>query len=193
MKTFFIVPGFKQGPKSKSFQWLKVYLTKKGFRVVIVPITWDRKVMSDHVAELVSAYAKEKSNVNYILGFSYGAVATFVAANELKPKKIFLCSLSPDFKEDLTVMKPWILRYIGKNRVADLKNRSGREIAKALKVPSILFYGSVEGKQYPQLIKRSEETVKLARNSKLVVVKGAPHAIDHLEYQKVLKAELSRI
>ena len=193
MKTFFIVPGFRQDPRSRSFKWLKDFLTKKGFRVVIVPITWDRRVMSDHVKEFCMIYHTEKSNVNYVLGFSYGAVATLMTANQLKPKKIFLCSLSPDFREDFSAMRPWIRRYIGMNRVKDLKKRSAVAIAKTLKVPSVVFYGEAEGKKYPQLKKRCTETAMLAKKSKLVVVKDAPHAVYHPEYQRALKAELGKL
>src|SRR5690606_37231643 len=96
-------------------------------------------------------FHKHKGRQNYVLGFSYGAVIALITANDLKPKKIFLCSLSPDFKEDSKNMKEWIKKLIGKNRYKDIQTRSGRKIAQELKVPSVIFYGEKEGKQYPKL------------------------------------------
>jgi pimeloyl-ACP methyl ester carboxylesterase len=147
--------------------------------------------MGDYVKDFEIFYLANKGKKNYILGFSYGAVITFILANVLKPKKIFLCSLSPDFKEDLESMKPWIIKYIGKKRFKDAKTRSAIKIAKELSVPSVLFYGEKEGKAYPKLKKRAEETVKLARNSKLVVVPKAPHDISFSEYKITIMREFS--
>lgn len=191
--TFFIVPGFKQKATGKGFTWLRQYLQKKNFNVIPVPINWPRRVMSDYIEDFKSCYQKNKSQPNYILGFSYGAVIAFSTASELNPDKIFLCSLSPDFKEDLSAMKPDMKKYIGRKRLKDSSSRSGKKIAQELKVPSIIFYGEKEGKQYPQLKLRCEETVKLAKDSKLVVVQKSPHKIDTPAYVKSIKNELENL
>ena len=189
MKKIFIIPGFRQKPQDKQFAWLKKFLISKGFNVSLVPITWARRTMTDYAAEFENFYEKNKTDENYIFGFSYGAVIALITANKLKPKKIYLCSLSPDFKEDIIYTKQWILNYIGKNRVADSLNRSGREIAKKLIVPIVIFYGEEEGRQYPQLKIRCEETVKLSEKARLIVVKESPHNIAHPEYMAAIKAE----
>jgi pimeloyl-ACP methyl ester carboxylesterase len=146
--------------------------------------------MNDYTEEFKVFYEKHKTAENYVLGFSYGAVIAFLSANDLKPEKIYLCSLSPDFKEDLPKIKSWIERYVGKRRMAEMKTRSGRSIAKKLRVPSVIFYGEVEGRKFPSLKTRCEETAALAKRSRLVIVKDAPHDIKHPEYQKALKAVL---
>ncbi len=119
-----------------------------------------------------------------------------MTAQELVPKKVFLCSLSPDFKEDI----PWalkhfpdIVKYIGKRRFENVKTRSALAIAKKLTIPSVVFYGETEGKKFTQLKKRCEETVKLARKSKLIVVKDAPHKIDDPEYKKAIMKEIDTL
>jgi pimeloyl-ACP methyl ester carboxylesterase len=193
VKTFFIIPGFAQKANHKGFRYIKNFLTQKGFRVVVADMTWQRRTLSDYAKEFEEIYTKEKSATNYVLGFSYGAVTAFLTANELKPKKIFLCSLSSAFKEDMRSIKPWVAKYLGKGRVEDSKLLSGRALAKGLNVPSVIFYGEKEGKQYPQLKKRCTETAKLAKNSKLVVAPSAPHQIDHSEYKKALLAELAKL
>ena len=189
MKKNFIIPGFKQKPTHKSFVWLKEFLNQKGFEVVLVPITWERRTMTNYVSEFENFYNKNKTQENYIVGFSYGAVITLMTAEKLKPQKIFLCSLSPDFKEDVKYMSSFIRRYIGKRRVADCLRRSGHDVAKTLTIPAVIFYGEKEGKQYPRLKKRCEETAHLAKNATLVVVKDSPHDISHHEYVQAIKKQ----
>ena len=189
-KTFFLIPGFGMQAKDNSYFWLVKYLEGKGMKVIKTPVKWNRKVLSQNAKEFVEFYNKNKSDENYVLGFSYGSVITLLTANILKPKKVFLCSLSPDFSEDQKLMTPTIVKYIGKRRFADTKTRSGKKFAKELLIPSVIFYGEAEGKKYPSLKKRCEETAKLAKNSKLVVVKAAPHQIDFPSYIEVIKKTL---
>ena len=90
MKKIFIIPGFKQKTTDKQFVWLKKFLITKGFSVSMVPITWDRRTMTDYALEFENFYERHKAKDNYVLGFSYGAVIAFITANKLKPKKIKL-------------------------------------------------------------------------------------------------------
>ena len=173
-KTFFIIPGFKQAPTAKNFVWLKEFLAGRGFKVIVIPVRWNYRTMPDWVKEFIAVYDTNKTDANYILGFSYGAVIAFLAANTVKPEKIFLCSLSSDFKEDIPSMKKWIKNYIGKRRIAEATKISAKDYASKLEIPSVVFYGEAEGRQYPQLKIRCEETVRIARGSKLVIVKDAP-------------------
>lgn len=186
-RTFFLLPGFKMQIKDKSFGWLVKFLKDKGFKVVGVPVKWERTTLSQNAESFKDFFGKHKGKDNYVLGFSYGAVITLLTANSLKPKKIFLCSLSPDFIEDNKHMKGWIKKYIGKNRFDDVQTRSGKKLAKNLSVPSVVFYGEKEGKRYPRLKVRCEETAKLAKNSKLIIVKDAPHQIDFPAYIEAIK------
>jgi pimeloyl-ACP methyl ester carboxylesterase len=188
-KKIFILPGFKQKATDPEFAWIEPFFQKKGFSVVPVPIRWNYRTITDNVAEFKDFYEKNKSKNNYALGFSYGAIIAFISANNLGLKKLYLCSLSPDFKEDLAGMKPWILKYIGKKRVEDMKKRSGRDIAKKLSVPTLIFYGEKEGKEFFNLKKRCEETANLAKRARLIIVKGAPHDISYPGYIETIKKE----
>lgn len=189
-KTFFIIPGFKEQATDENYAWLFEFLKTKNYKVVPVPIDWNYKTLSDNKAELVDFFKKYKGGEYYILGFSYGSVLAMLIADEIKPKKLFLCSLSPDFSEDIKFMPLEIKKYIGKRRFLDIKNRSGEELAKSLNFPVTIFYGEEEGKQFPQLKKRCEETVKLVPKAKLVVVKEAPHKIDFPSYIYAVKEEI---
>jgi len=182
MKNIFVIPGFKQRTNDASFHWLQKFLKAKGYKVIMAPITWNRRTMNDYVVEFEKFYLKHKADENYILGFSYGAVIALMAGERLSPKKLFLCSLSSDFKEDLPRMKKWIIRYLGKRRVAEIATRSGRKVAKELSIPTIVIYGEEEGRQYPELKIRCEETVRFAKNARLLVAKDSPHNISHPGY-----------
>lgn len=188
-KTFFIIPGFKQKANDKSFLWLEKLVKSTGYSVVKVPITWERRTMKEYVQDFIEIYEKYKSDENYVLGFSYGAVIALLSANAVKPNKIYLCSLSPDFKEDVSAMTPWMQKYVGKRRIAYSLKTSGREVAKNLRIPSVIFYGEAEVKDYPQTKVRCEETVKLAARSRLVVVEKSPHQIDFPAYQAAIIKE----
>lgn len=173
------------------YQWLIQYLKNKKFEIIKVPIRWNYHTLTQNAEEFKKFFLKNKKRENYILGFSYGAVLTLLTANVLKPRKIYLCSLSPDFNEDRTYMKKWEKRYIGKRRYTDTKTRDATQLAKELEIPSVVFYGEKEGEKYPQLKLRCEETSRLAKNSKLIVVKNASHNLADFEYQKAIKSILN--
>jgi len=189
-KTFFIIPGFKQRVSSEPFAWLVKFLKQRGFEVVEVPVTWDRHTNTECAKDFQDFYRKRKSKKNYILGFSYGAVIAFISATVLRPEKLYLCSLSPDFREDLSYMKPWIKKDLGKKRIADVKQRSGRGIAKMLRMPITIFYGEKEARRYPALKIRCEETAQLAKDARVVIIKNAPHDIHYPSYEAAIKKEI---
>jgi len=195
-KTFFIVPGFRMQPKSTAFSWLVKCLKTMDFLVYEVPIHWKNRTLTQNTQELINFYTKNKGDKNYILGFSFGAVLTFLTANKLNPEHIYLCSISPAFKEDKYTNQKEInrvLKVIGKRRFLDAKNRSAVNLAKNLKCKNTIFYGEEESKRYPKLKKRCEQVHRLARKSKLVVVENAPHKIDFSSYIQAIKTELFKI
>ena len=187
--NFFIIPGFRMQTTDKPFAWLVDFLLSKGFNVIKVPVEWNYKVLSQNAEDFVDFYLKNKGEKNYILGFSYGAVLAFLTANQLNPNKIFLCSLSPTFREDRDWNKK-IINYIGKRRFEDSLKIGARDIAKNLKISSVIFCGEKEADQYPALLKRCKEVAKLSPKSKLVLVEKAPHQIDFPTYVDAIKKEL---
>jgi pimeloyl-ACP methyl ester carboxylesterase len=186
-KTFFIISGFKTQVTKSEYEWLITYLEGKGVRVIKVPVKWNRHTLTENANEFISYFNAFKSKENYVLGFSYGAVITLLTANILKPKKVFLCSLSPAFKEDSESEDSSLIHYIGKKRFADLSTYYAKTLAKNLQIQSVVFYGEKEGDMYPKLKKRCEDTAQLAHNSRLVVVKDASHQIHFSTYQEAVK------
>lgn len=100
-KTIFIIPGFKEEPSDKQYKWMVNFFNEKGFFVKIYPVKWNYNTISNNVKSFKEYYLKHKTDNNYLLGFSFGAMIAFVSAPELKPDKLYLCSLSPYFKEDI--------------------------------------------------------------------------------------------
>jgi len=148
----FIIPGFKESITDGSYKSLKKFFESKGYQVKLVPISWNYKTMSDYIKQFEDFYVKHKSDANHVLGFSYGAVVAFSTAEKLGIKKLYLCSLSPDFLEDVTGMQDWIKKYIGIRRLEDCLTRSGREVARKLTVPTVIFYGEKEADEFPQIL-----------------------------------------
>lgn len=186
-KTIFLIPGFKTQIKDPLYKELVSYLEKKNYTVQPVPITWNNRTLTKNAVEFNNYFEKNKGKVNYVLGFSYGAVISLMTAKIIKPDKLILCSLSPDFKEDSKMMPGWLIKYIGVNRYLDTKTRSANNLAKSLDVETVILYGEKEGADYPQLKKRSEEIAKHSKKTKLIIVKNAPHDISFPTYIEALK------
>lgn len=186
MKTLFIIPGFTHHPGEQKYDKLKKYFEQKGFRVIVVPITWRWKVMSDYVKQFEQIYTKNRGNENIVLGFSFGAMIALISAKNLQPDRLILCSLSPYFKEDHKDLKWWWKGVVGVNRMTDFKKYSANALAKQVKAPTMMFYGSVEGIKHPMMKKRIVAVAKLIPGTKVIVVSEAPHDIGHPEYFKAI-------
>ena len=150
-KSVFIIPGFKEQVSDPQYQWMVTYYGEQGYIVHMSVITWKNRVMSDYVREFSNYYISRKTEENHIIGFSYGAVIAFISANDLKPDSLALCSPSPYFKEDIQYLKPSWKKEVGVNRIGDFKKYEAIKIAKKINLPTIVFYGTVEGEKYPQL------------------------------------------
>jgi esterase/lipase len=186
-KIIFLIPGFKTQITDPLYRELVLYLESKNYTVQPVPITWNNRTVTKNAEEFNKYFEKNKGKVNYVLGFSYGAVISLMTAEIIKPNKLILCSLSPDFKEDSKMMPDWLKKYIGVNRYIDTTTRSANNLAKSLSVETVILYGEREGADYPQLKKRCEETAKQSKKTKLIVVKNAPHDISFPTYIEALK------
>ncbi len=143
--------------------------------------------MTDYIQQFEVFYRKYQTEENHVFGFSYGAVIAFSSAEKLEVDKLYLCSLSPDFCEDLIDMQEWIKKYIGIRRLRDCLRRSGRELAKQLSVPTVILYGEKEATEFPKIKTRAMETKELAKSVKVIEVKDAPHDISFPAYREAIE------
>ncbi len=156
----------------------------------MVPIHWDRRVMTEWVTEFEQFFAKYRGVKNYVLGFSYGAMIALASAKRVHPDKLFLCSLSPYFNEDLPKIPVRWKKFIGKRRVQDFKKFRVAEITKETKIPTTVFLGEVEAKKFSTLEYRCRETAKHLKAS-LITIPGAPHDIGNAHYQQALDTHIA--
>jgi pimeloyl-ACP methyl ester carboxylesterase len=185
-KTFFILPGFKESVEHDRYSWLVDFLHQKQYKVVAVPVIWNNKTLSQNTQDFVSFFETHKGDVNYILGFSYGAVIALMASSAIRADKLYLCSLSPDFSEDIDMMPPWIMRYIGKRRYTEAQTRRSTILARTLQTPTILFYGEAEGIAFPSLKICAERVARIAPHAIAHEIPGASHDISHAAYQEAI-------
>lgn len=167
---------------------MRPFFSKLGFDVKIFAADWEYHVMSDYISDFKDFYNKNKGTKNYLLGFSYGAMIALLTAKYLQPDRLYLCSLSPYFKEDMSTLRQDWRKKTGMRRCSDFLNHNFKQATKNLSIPTVVLYGAEEGVKYPTLKKRCEAAHKTLVKSKLVVVKGAPHKIDHPEYIKAIQS-----
>ena len=188
-KVVYIIPGFTEEVKLKGYQQAIKFFKSRNFKVIPIKITWKYKVMSDYVDEFFCQLSHKKSDDVYLFGFSFGAMIAFISATKLKPKMLFLCSLSPYFKEDLNFLKKSWKDGVGKKRIEDLKNFSFQKLAKEVNCKTLLIAGDKEPKE---LHKRVDDAHKKIRNSKLFMISNAKHEISQKEYVDKLHEIISK-
>lgn len=181
-KIVYIIPWLWQNWKMESFQEIWWYFDEKWIKPVYIDIDWKYKTISDYI-EQFKAQMIDCDNY-YILGFSFWAMIAFISSQTLKPKGIFICSLSPYFKEDLNHVKKWWLKYIWKNREKDFKTFIFENIAKNISCESVIF---VWDKEDEVVLNRATEYINKVKNSKLIIVDKCAHDISKPQYLEVIK------
>ncbi|MFH1364260.1 MAG: hypothetical protein ABIH52_01260 [Candidatus Aenigmatarchaeota archaeon] len=188
-KVVYIIPGFTGNTRLEGYQRVMKYFKSQDIRSIPVNISWKYKTMSDYIKQFMNQYKETRDEV-YLFGFSYGAMIALISSIKINPRKLFLCSLSPFFKEDLRYLKKsWKKRY-GKKRLEDFKNFSFNDIAKQIKCEVVLFAGN---KEYQDVLRRVDDASRKFKNNKLIIAKGARHNILQDEYSQTLKQYISKL
>lgn len=182
-KVVFIIPGYNESQNLSRYKKVAKFFKEKGMKVVPVNIKWKYRVMSDYLKQFKEIFDKNRGSQNYFFGFSFGAFIAFDSAVELKPKAIFLCSLSPYFLEDFNVFpKSWLKG--DKKRTADMKNFSFDKMVGQVKSEIYAFVGE---KEHKILIDRAKKLKNKNRRCSLKVIKGAKHYLSEKYLEEVEK------
>jgi len=109
-----------------------------------------------------------------------------LSAPKINPQKIYLCSLSPFFKEDKH-FKPdsYFIKYFGRRRLSELRSISFTDIANQinkLTIATTIAHGDKEYETSPPLVKRCEDAAEKIKNAKLYVFKNTPHNMSDPNY-----------
>jgi pimeloyl-ACP methyl ester carboxylesterase len=124
-KIIFVIPGFGQSAKDKDYLKFKKNLQSFYDKVVVVDVKWKGRVMTHYVSQTRKEIEKySEYRVVDVLGFSYGAMAAFILANTFPFRNIFICSLSPYFKEHMGNLTNRQIRFLKSKRRADFESYS---------------------------------------------------------------------
>lgn len=191
-KTLFLIPGFTHSVKENAYKKVSAVFKKHGYTVIGFEPSWKRSTVSDQAATFISFVENKKINPDEcaFLGFSFGAIIALIGAGKIKPKELFLCSLSPYFVEDMKDIPSRWRKIIGKNRMTDFETMNGKKISKKIVSATHLF---VEGKEYgegPTVLRRSKAIHKNIPKSNLTIVPNVGHDIGEKEYLTAIDKKL---
>lgn len=191
-KIAFIIPGFGCPTKNKEYQEIAKYFKKKQYKPVLIEIDWKRNTHTRYVEQFNEQYYQhvKKNDEVCILGFSFGAMTSFIASAELNPTLQILCSISPYFKEDMPHIRNWWKTFFGKKRCEVFENLSFDQVAKRTKCKTILIAGDSEG---IELARRVKDAKKKIKNSELFILEGVKHNIADDRYLKKIKEVIENV
>ncbi len=170
--TFFIIPGFRQKPTSKTYTEISQFLRKEGFTPVIISLEWTKNTLQENVELFIGQFNKSRSKKKYILGFSYGAMVAFIASSQISPEGLVLCSLSPYFKNDLKA----------RSKTSEFSTFNSATIAKKTKAKKVLMlYGKNEARDLVKRVSETFQDIKL-QNKFLIPVENVEHELGNKEY-----------
>lgn len=192
MKTVFILAGFDlhETAASDDFSQLRKGLASKGYNVIPVHINWHRKTTSQYIKQFTRFYLKYRTDENIMIGNSFGAVVAFLSAPQLQPDVLYLCSLSPFFKEDRGKRPDaHAIKYFGKRRMEELWQYSADESAKQLNnthIKTFVLYGEKEHQTSPILVSRCKDIANKTEHSTLLEIANAPHDMSDSTYTSAI-------
>jgi pimeloyl-ACP methyl ester carboxylesterase len=183
IKTAYIIPGYKENVHGEGYAKIISLFERQNTKVVPVNIQWEYRTFSNYVSQLL-AQIKSNHRQPILLGFSFGAVVAFLSAPLVHPEKLYLCSLSPFFKEDLSMASKQSLKSLGKKRKREMEKISFHESARRVTCATTLIVGSAEE---PAVILRTQEASKLIKSSTLTIADGASHCVSDPKYFNTLR------
>lgn len=174
----FIIPGFRQ--KFTDLAWKKLQIiAQKSFKTVILfQPQWNYHTLIDWVEEF-NQLRKLHPHPQIVLGFSFGAMIAYLSCRQLPTEAAILCSLSPYFAEDLSSLKPWWRKAIGRRRLTIFHQTNFSQ--PSLK-GDIQYYLLVGEKEVSQCFSRYHDALQKLPQSCGIVVPQAGHDIGHENY-----------
>jgi esterase/lipase len=189
MKVVYIIPWFKTNPKESWFQVTWDFFEYKDIMPIFVDIKWKRCIMSQYVEQFKKQILNPNDEI-YILWFSFWAIIALLVAREMNIKELFLCSLSPFFKEDYKYLKKWWISMNWKNRNEELRKLSFDEVAKNIKCKTNILYWE---KEWIEIERRSILAVKKIKDSIIYKIPNTRHNINERKYLETLEWIINKI
>jgi pimeloyl-ACP methyl ester carboxylesterase len=197
MKVAIVIPGFMQhvreGRGHRTYEPLLSDLNDAGYVIIAVTVTWAYRTMDDWLAEAEKQIQGIDTKDALLIGFSYGAMISSVLATRHEFGRVFLCSLSPYFAEDVPHLRVSWLAMAGKRRIEVFKKLRFADIVKNYKArETIVFAGTSEmvRRKAPVLKERCLEAAAKLPHARFVPAEGAGHDISQAGYAAAIKAQL---
>ena len=181
-KTAYIIPGYKENGSEDHYVKLVDVFKRRNIKAVVIKIHWKHRTFSSYVSDVL-AEISDAAGKSILLGFSFGAIVALLIAPLLSLEKLYLCSLSPFFKEDITANKV-LLKSLGKRRAREMQEISFVDQTRQITCSTNLIVGSEED---PAVIQRTCNAAKLIELSQLSIVDGARHCLCDAAYFCTLK------
>lgn len=182
MKKIYIIPWYKHDENTLGYKELQNSLVKNGYIVVIINISWKYNVMSNYIKQ-AELQIEDTENAE-ILGFSFGAMITLKLAEQYKFKRVFLCSLSPYFSEDLHLFPKYYSFKLWLRRWNDFRDHyKGTDIRNSYKNKILMIYG---WKETDRLQKRAKKMVELLGIKDVSIVEQVWHDIADKKYLEAI-------
>ncbi len=193
-KVAYIIPGHSERASAGRYRVVFDAFRRKGILPMPVKIDWkgNKRTATDYLNDFLDQYgrSKRKGDLTYLFGYSAGAHVALVATTMIRARLTILCSLPPQFRENLPdYPKKWV-KWNGRRRMDEFAKYSFRRLARQIGSPVWLFVGSREHRLYPRLARLAN---RLIDDSRVMVVPGGRHEIAGRAYQLALREELKRI
>ena len=183
-KILYVVPGFGETPRMKGYREIIKSAKQNGYAVFPIKIDWqENKTINEYAKEAMKAI-KETTASSFsvsILGFSFGAYIVALLSKTIEFEKIYFCSVSPYFKDDMEYIPQEAKDYFGKKFMKSLSNQNFPNTSRA---KAFFFVG---GSDWPLAIERMEKSYKLwkGRKEKFIISK-VEHDISDPFYIKTI-------
>lgn len=182
-KKVYIIPGYNESARQDCYVEIAALFEQRNITAIPVSIHWKYRTFSNYVSQLL-LQIQTTEHTPILFGFSFGAMVAFLASLLVSPEKLYLCSLSPFFKEDLLTAGDESVQVLGKKRTREMQKISLTERAAAITCPTTLLVGSEED---PAVIQRTKNASKLINHAELHIVEGATHSLSDPAYFNTLK------
>jgi hypothetical protein len=188
-KRVYLIPGFGDSPSASMYARVRKYFRKENISCKLVKIDWEYNSIENYVSQFLLQYKRSENVSNYLFGFSFGALLAFLVTPIINPGKLYMCSISPFFKEDI-ISRAEFIQSIGKRRWLALKKISFEMLAKDITCKTIIVVG---GDELPSVKKRAKAAKKCIRTSQLFIAKGATHNLLDEGYNETLQNIIHKI
>ena len=88
-KKIYILPGFGESVKDVGYKKISDFAKKEVYKPILVPIIWTRRTASSWLKQFEQIVKKHGDDA-VVLGFSFGAYISVLAARDFKFKKLLI-------------------------------------------------------------------------------------------------------